>query len=150
MQFGGMPPHRFEKVKGGVADVIGTLPGYTAGRFPLNEVFDLPFTMQNQDVEATSKALWDCIQHCDAAEFKDVRPIALHVHRHGVLHMHNRPIRTIDDSKGTKVRAHCRFTNAGDPLATHLTPHVAGALLQIIESAFVHRPTPGPNPPRGS
>ena len=80
MQFGGMPPHRFEKVKGGVADVIGTLPGYTAGRFPLTEFFEPPFMMQNQDAEATSKALRDDIQQHDAAEFKDVHPIALHVH----------------------------------------------------------------------
>ena len=100
MQIDGTPPHQFEQIEDGVAGVIGTLPGCTAGRFPPNEVFELPFTMQKQDAEATSKALWDCIQHYDAAEFKDVPPIALHVHRHGVFPVHNRPIKTIDDPKG--------------------------------------------------
>jgi len=27
----------------GVADIVWTLPGYTAGRFPVIEVFELPF-----------------------------------------------------------------------------------------------------------
>jgi TRAP-type C4-dicarboxylate transport system substrate-binding protein len=87
MQLGGTPPHRFEQVYDGVAGVIGTLPGYTAGRFPPNEVFELPFTMQNQDAEATGKALRDDIQQHDAAEFKDVHPIAFQDHGPGVFHI---------------------------------------------------------------
>jgi hypothetical protein len=35
MQLGGTPPQLFDQVRDGVADVIWTLPGYTAGRFPL-------------------------------------------------------------------------------------------------------------------
>jgi TRAP-type C4-dicarboxylate transport system substrate-binding protein len=57
MQLGGTPPQLFDQVKDGLADLIWVLPGYTAGRFPLTEVFELPFLMQNP--EGTSKALWD-------------------------------------------------------------------------------------------
>ena len=39
MQLGGTPPQLFDQVKDGIVDVIWTLPGYTAGRFPLVEVF---------------------------------------------------------------------------------------------------------------
>ena len=54
MQLGGTPPQLFDQVKDGVVDVAWTLTGYTAGRFPMTEVFELPFMMQNP--EATSKA----------------------------------------------------------------------------------------------
>ncbi len=87
MQLDGALPKLFEQVKVGVADVIGTLPGYTAGRFPLTEVFELPFMMQNQDAEASSKALWDYLQQHDTAGFKDVHPIAFQVHGPGVFHI---------------------------------------------------------------
>ena len=93
----------------GVADVVWTLPGYTAGRFPLSEVFELPFMMTNP--EATSKALWDFNTQVAAAEYKDVHPIAYHVHGPGVFHMRDKPIKTAADLKGTKVRAPTRQTN---------------------------------------
>ncbi len=70
-----------------MAGVIGTLPGYNAGRFPLTEFFEPPFMMQNQDAEATSKALWDYLQQHDTAGFKDVHPIAFQVHGPGVFHI---------------------------------------------------------------
>ena len=39
MQLGGTPPQLYDQAKDGVADIIWTLPGYTAGRFPSTEVF---------------------------------------------------------------------------------------------------------------
>ena len=131
MQLGGTPQQLIDQVKDGVADVVWTLPGYTAGRFPLVEVFELPFMMQSP--EATSKALWDYVQQHDLAEFKDVHPIAFHVHGDGVFHMREKPIKTMADLKGLKVRAPTRQTNrflaalgatpvavrAGDPDGLH-------------------------------
>ena len=109
MQLGGTPPQLFEQARDGVADVVWTLPGYTAGRFPSVEVFELPFMMQNP--EATSKALWDYVGQYAAAEFKDVKPLAFHVHGDGVFHMTNKPVRTAADLKGLKLRAPTRMTN---------------------------------------
>ena len=43
MQLGGAPPQLIDQVKDGVSDIVWTLPGYTAGRFPMMEVFELPF-----------------------------------------------------------------------------------------------------------
>ncbi len=43
MQLGGTPPQLFNQARDGVADIVWTLPGYTAGRFPISEVFELPF-----------------------------------------------------------------------------------------------------------
>ena len=54
MQLGGTPVQLYDQAKDGVVDVVWTLPGNTAGRFPRTEVFELPFMMNN--AEATSKA----------------------------------------------------------------------------------------------
>ena len=83
-----------------MAGVIGTLPGYNAGRFPLTEFFEPPFMMQNQDAEATSKALWDYLQQHDTAEFKEVHPIAFQDHGPVVFH-----IATSRSSRSTTRRA---------------------------------------------
>jgi TRAP-type C4-dicarboxylate transport system substrate-binding protein len=109
MQMGGTPPQLYDQAKDGVADIVWTLPGYTAGRFPLVEAFELPFMMRK--TEGTSRALWDWVQANDQAEFKDVRPLAFHVHGPGVFHMTSKPIRTLADFKGTKLRAPTRQTN---------------------------------------
>ncbi len=43
MQMGGTPQQLFDQVKDGVADIVWTVPGYQAGRFPVSEAFELPF-----------------------------------------------------------------------------------------------------------
>ena len=108
MQLGGSVPQLYDQVKDGVVDVIWTVVGYSAGRFPLVEVFELPFFMNNS--ESASKALWDYVQLYDAAEFRDVHPIAFHLHGGGVFHMIRKPIVRRSDFRGMKVRAPTRQT----------------------------------------
>ena len=55
MQLGGKPPQLMDQVRDGVADVVWTLPGYTAGRYPRIAAFELPFMVSS--AEATSQAL---------------------------------------------------------------------------------------------
>ncbi|MBC8006762.1 MAG: TRAP transporter substrate-binding protein [Prolixibacteraceae bacterium] len=108
MQLGGSVPQLYDQVKDGVVDVIWTVVGYSAGRFPLVEVFELPFFMKN--AESASKALWDYVQLYDSGEFKDVQPIAFHLHGGGVFHMIRKPIVRRSDFRGMKVRAPTRQT----------------------------------------
>jgi TRAP-type C4-dicarboxylate transport system substrate-binding protein len=103
MSMGGTPPQLYDQAKDGVADIVWTLPGYTANRFPTVEAFELPFMMTNP--EATSRALWEYTQLHSKAEFKDVHPILFHVHGPGVFHMREKQIKTLADFKGLKVRA---------------------------------------------
>ena len=141
MQLGGTPPQLFEQARDGVADVVWTLPGYTAGRFPSVEVFELPFMMQNP--EGTSKALWDYVEKYAPAEFKDVKPLAFHVHGDGVFHMTNKPVRTAADLKGLKLRAPTRMTNKfmallGATPVSMPVPQVGDALSKgVIDGAVV-------------
>lgn len=141
MQLGGTPPQLFEQVRDGVADVIWTLPGYTAGRFPSLEAFELPFMMQNPEV--TSKALWDYAQTYSTNELKDVKPLALHVHGDGVFHMTNKPVKTMADLRGLKLRAPTRLTNKfiamlGATPVSMPVPQVGDALSKgVIDGAVV-------------
>jgi TRAP-type transport system periplasmic protein len=106
MQLGGTPVQLYDQVKDGVVDVVWTLPGNTAGRFPRVDVFDLPFIMSN--AEATSKAYWEYVQTFAPDEFKDVQVLALHVHGPGVIHTADKPIKSVADMKGVKMRAPTR------------------------------------------
>ena len=108
MQLGGSVPQLYDQVKDGVVDIIWTVAGYSAGRFPMVEVFELPFFANN--AESTSKALWEYVQLYDADEFKDVHPIAFHVHGGGVFSMIKKPLVHRSDLRGTKVRAPTRQT----------------------------------------
>jgi len=141
MQLGGTPPQLFDQVRDGVADVVWTLPGYTAGRFPSMEAFELPFMMK--DPEATSRALWDYAQVHSQAEFKDVKPLAFHVHGPGVFHMTARPVKTMADLRGLKLRAPTRLTNKfiamlGATPVSMPVPQVGDALSKgVIDGAVV-------------
>ena len=106
MQLGGTPVQLYDQARDGVVDVIWTLPGNTAGRFPRIEVFELPFMMNN--AEATSKAYWEYVQTNAADEFKETQVIALHVHGPGMFHSANKQIKTAADLKGMKVRGPTR------------------------------------------
>ena len=78
MQLGGTPPELIDQAIDGVADIVWTVAGYTPGRFPRAEVFELPFMMTN--AEATSKAYWDSRRaKCSTQEFKDVHVIGVWV-----------------------------------------------------------------------
>nr|WP_315239421.1 TRAP transporter substrate-binding protein [uncultured Albidiferax sp.] len=141
MQLGGTPPQLIDQVRDGVVDVVWTLTGYTPGRFPLVEVFELPFLMQNP--EATSKALWDYVGQYAPNEFKGLHPLAFHVHGDGVFHMVNKPIKTLADLKGLKLRAPTRQTNkllaalGATPVAMPV-PQVGEALAKsVIDGALV-------------
>ena len=110
MQLGGGPPALFDQARDGVVDIVWTLPGYTPGRFPGTEAFELPFMPAK--AEATSQAFWDFYEKYLTEEFKDVHPIALHVHGPGLLHVKGEGVSSLEDMKGLKLRGPTRQTNA--------------------------------------
>jgi TRAP-type C4-dicarboxylate transport system substrate-binding protein len=106
MQLGGTPVQLYDQARDGVVDIVWTLPGNTAGRFPRVEVFELPFMMNN--AEATSKAYWEYVQTNAPDEFKDTQVLALQVHGPGVIHSANKLVARASDLKGMKVRGPTR------------------------------------------
>jgi TRAP-type C4-dicarboxylate transport system substrate-binding protein len=108
MQLGGKPPELYDQAKDGVVDIVWTVLGYTPGRFPKTEAFELPFTVG--DAEGGSRALWDYVSKFGAEEFKDVHRIANHVHGPGMFHTKS-PITKVEDLKGMKIRGGSRPVN---------------------------------------
>ena len=109
MQLGGKPPELIGQAIDGVADIVWTVSGYTPGRFPHTEVFELPFMMTN--AEATSRAYWDMAQkYMVDGEFSDFHLLGAWVHGPGLIHSAD-PIETPDDLSGVKLRAPTRVTN---------------------------------------
>jgi TRAP-type C4-dicarboxylate transport system substrate-binding protein len=108
MQLGGTVPQLIDQVEDGVVDIIWTLPGYSPGRFPRTEVFELPFMIR--DAETASRALWDFVHQYDTEEFSAMKLLALHVHGGGVFHTVDRPITRQRDLRGMKMRAPTRQT----------------------------------------
>ena len=106
MQLGGTPVQLYDQARDGVVDIVWTLPGNTAGRFPRIEVFELPFMMNN--AEATSKAYWEYFQTQCPDEFKETQVLALQVHGPGVIHTVGKAIKSAGDLKGLKMRGPTR------------------------------------------
>ncbi len=110
MQLGGTPPQLFDQARDGVVDIVWTLPGYTPGRFPKSEVFELPF-IAGLSAEKTSRALWDYVQKNAMDEYKDVHVLALHTHGPGLFHT-KQPIEGLESLRGMKIRGGTRVVNS--------------------------------------
>ena len=103
MQLGGRPADLYGQARDGVVDAVWTLPGYSPGRFPLTEVFELPFVCG--DAEATSQALTAFHRKWMGDEYQDTHPLVFHATAPGQLHTVNHPVRGLADLRGLKVRA---------------------------------------------
>ncbi|MBZ8134218.1 TRAP transporter substrate-binding protein [Afifella sp. IM 167] len=109
MQLGGKPPALIDQARDGVVDIVWTLPGYTPGRFPKTEAFELPFLPANG--EATSKAFAEFYDKHLQDEYKDFKIIAVHVHSPGLLHVKGDGVRKLEDMQGKKMRGPTRIVN---------------------------------------
>ena len=109
MQLGGSPPELMDQAIDGVADIVWTVVGYTPGRFPSTEVFEMPFMMT--DARAMSSVYWQMFEtHMKDTEFKDVHILGTWVHGPGMLHV-NKEITTPADMEGMKIRGGSRTIN---------------------------------------
>lgn len=109
MQLGGRPPELIEQVTDGAVDIIWTVVGYTPGRFPRTEVFELPFILPNSDVG--SRAFYEMFEDkMKDEEFKDMHVLGVWTHGPGSFHS-SKPIKTLDDLKGMKIRGASRTVN---------------------------------------
>lgn len=109
MQLGGRPPELMDQAIDGVADIVWTVVGYTPGRFPRTEVFELPFMMT--DARAVSRAYWEMFDtHMRDEDFKDVEILGTWVHGPGIIHS-NKEVRVPSDMEGLKIRGGSRLVN---------------------------------------
>ncbi len=130
MQLGGKAPQLLDQVRDGVVDVVWTLPGFTPGRMPRVEPFELPFVHRN--ALSTTLALQDFGKKYLGPDLNAYKPLLVHAHA-GFLLQTKKPINKMSDLKGMKLRAASRAgvwllsalgaTGVGMPL-----PRIPGAL----------------------
>lgn len=111
MQLGGKPPQLYDQARDGIVDVAWTLLGYTPGRFPVSEVFELPF-MSGTATE-TTMALQEFQEKHLQDELKDVHPLLIHAPAAYKIHTKGKPVETLADLSGLKLRAPSRTMTDG-------------------------------------
>ncbi|QFT59353.1 Lactate-binding periplasmic protein precursor [Sulfitobacter sp. THAF37] len=109
MSLGGRPPELMDQARDGVVDLSMTVVGYTPGRFPRTEVFELPFMMTSP--VATSLAFWQMVEEdFQSNEYAEFKVLGAWVHGPGVIHSTD-PIEKLEDMKGKTVRGPTRVIN---------------------------------------
>lgn len=109
MSLGGRPNELYDQARDGVVDMTMTLVGYTPGRFPRTEVFELPFMMTNP--VATANAYWEMVEtDFQANEYQDVKVLGAWVHGPGLIHSQD-PVTNLDDMNGLALRGPTRIIN---------------------------------------
>ena len=141
MSLGGTPAALYDQVRDGVVDIIWTVAGYTPGRFPISETFELPFIMT--DAESSSRAAWRFWEEHMQDETADVHMLAVHLHGPGIFHMNAPAVETLEDLQGRTVRGPTRLTTRlleglGATAVGMPVPQVPEALSRnVVEGAVI-------------
>ena len=130
MQLGGTPPQLYDQARDGVVDIVWTLPGSTAGRFPSTEVFELPFIGARRGI-VNARASQEFADANLANETSDIKLLSYWSHDHGLIHS-NKEVKTMDDLKGLKLRSPTRL--AGEALKALGATAIPMPIPQVPES----------------
>ena len=130
MQLGGTPPQLYDQARDGVADIVWTLPGSTAGRFPSTEVFELPFVGARRGI-VNARASQEYADSNLAKETSDIKLLSFWSHDHGLIHS-TKEVKTMADLQGLKLRSPNRL--AGEALKALGATAVPMPIPQVPES----------------
>jgi TRAP-type C4-dicarboxylate transport system substrate-binding protein len=93
----------YDGVVEGISDVGLSCLAYSRGRFPVMAAVDLPLGYQTAaQATATANAVYE---HFKPEELADVEPMYFNGHGPGLLFTVNKPVKTLEDMKGEKIRA---------------------------------------------
>ena len=92
----------YQGVIDGILDIGMSCLAYTRGRFPLLEGLDLP--LGYPDGAAATSIANELVAKYQPQEIQDTHLLYLHAHGPGIL-ASKKPVRTLEDLKGMKVRA---------------------------------------------
>ena len=96
------PAEQYQRAVNRIAEISYGLPGYTSPVFPKTLLIELPGITQGHD-DATRK-LWKVMDEHLRDEFKGTVPLALFVTPPAVLMMRDKPVSSLNDLQGLKIR----------------------------------------------
>lgn len=98
------PTQTYDSVVKGITDIRMSLFGCARGRFPLTEAIDLPLGYKSGT--QASKLINACYKKFRPKKMDEVKILYLHAHGPDLLHTTKKPVRTMEDLKGLKIRSH--------------------------------------------
>jgi TRAP-type transport system periplasmic protein len=103
MQLGGKPAELFAQVESHQVDIVWTVAGYTPGKFPRLEVFELPWIASSRS-SATSQALHEYYETYAREDLANVHMLAVWCHPSGVILNRDEPLLKPADAAGRILR----------------------------------------------
>ena len=102
-ELGKGPVQQYKRAVDGVADMVFGIPGYTSTQFPKTLLIALPGVTKGP--EDATRMLWGAYDEHLADEFARVKMLGLWANGLAVLITKDKPIRSVADVKGLKIRA---------------------------------------------
>ncbi len=99
----GKTERQADQVRAGVIDIALGLNGIPRDRFPASSVIEMPFLVEN--AASGSKALWELYKEgALGKEYDDFKVLGLMTHHGGLIHTVSKPVRTLKDLAGLRLR----------------------------------------------
>ncbi|UHD46422.1 hypothetical protein LUX29_04165 [Aureimonas altamirensis] len=99
----GLLENQFDQVMSGAVDIAHSPANLPPGRFPLTQLINLPFLVENPNEAA--RRLMMALDGPLRAEFTPLNVLALHADSGGVLHMRDTRIDDVSDLAGKRIRS---------------------------------------------
>lgn len=97
------PPAQYDAVTNRIADVTATVQGYTANRFPLSQIVELPGIVKTAEQgSCVIQGLYD--EGLTTEEYDETNPVFLFTHGQGHIHTTDKEIREPSDLEGLRIR----------------------------------------------
>ena len=129
------PPRVFDGVVQGISDLGMTTVGYTRGRFPMAEVLELPLGFPSGWV--AGHVANDFYQKFKPKEFDNVHVLFFHCVGPLAVSTVKKPVKTIEDFKGLKVRSMGRQADMMKYLGALPIPLEIGDLYEALRKGTV-------------
>lgn len=93
----------YDNARRGIADITWTVQGYTANRFPLSQIVELPGLFETAEIGSCGfQKLYESGMLDD--EYSETEVLYVHVHGPGHLHTASKAVTNLSDIRGLQIR----------------------------------------------